>query len=87
MGIPTTFYDEMTGSVDEGRAVDIVYLDFSKVFDTVSHQILIEKKMKYRLDKQTVRWTENVHKVYLEARNEWCTPGVNTESSPVQYLH
>lgn len=27
------FYGEMTGSVDEGRTVDIVYLDFSMAFD------------------------------------------------------
>ncbi|PKU29876.1 d-2-hydroxyglutarate mitochondrial [Limosa lapponica baueri] len=34
------FYDGMTGWVDEGRAVDIVYLDFSKAFDPVSNNIL-----------------------------------------------
>lgn len=28
------FYDEMIGLVDMGRAVDAVYLDFSKSFDT-----------------------------------------------------
>jgi len=29
------FYDGMTGWVDEGRAVDVVYLDFSKAFDSL----------------------------------------------------
>ena len=37
------FHDEVIGLVDEGRAVAIVYLDFSKAFDTISHKILIEK--------------------------------------------
>ena len=37
------FYDGRTGWVDEGRAVDVVYLYFSKVFGTVSHDILLGK--------------------------------------------
>jgi len=40
----------MTGWVDEGRAVDVVYLDFSKDLDTVSHDILLGKLRKYGLD-------------------------------------
>ena len=39
------FYDEMTGLADEGRVVDIVYLHFSKAFDTVSCKILTEKQL------------------------------------------
>ncbi|PKU40853.1 rna-directed dna polymerase from mobile element jockey-like [Limosa lapponica baueri] len=35
------FYDGMTGWMDEGRVVDVVSLDFSDAFDTVSHSILI----------------------------------------------
>ena len=34
------FYNIMTGWVDEGRAVGIVYLVFSWTLDTVSHTIL-----------------------------------------------
>jgi len=44
------FYDGMTGWVDEGRAVDVVYPNFSKAFDTVSHDILLGKLRKCGLD-------------------------------------
>jgi len=52
-------YDGITGWVDEGRAVDVVYLDFSKAFNTVSHNILLGKLRKCVLDEWTVRWIEN----------------------------
>ncbi|CAM4512741.1 unnamed protein product, partial [Caretta caretta] len=53
------FYDEITGSVDEGKAVDVLFLDFSKAFDMVSHSILANKLKKYGLDEWTVRWIES----------------------------
>jgi len=49
------FYDDMTGCVGEERAVDVVYLDFSTGFDTVSHNILLGKLRKYGQDE----WIEN----------------------------
>ena len=53
------FYNGMTGWVDEGRAMDVVYLDFNKAFATVSHNILLEKLRKHGLDEWSVRWIEN----------------------------
>jgi len=54
------FYDGMTGWVDEGRAVDVVYLDFSKAFNIVSYNILLRKLRKCGLDEWSVRWIENL---------------------------
>ncbi|CAM4712535.1 unnamed protein product [Lepidochelys kempii] len=53
------FYDEIIGSVDMGKAVDVIYLDFSKAFDTVSHSILSSKLKTYGLDEWTIRWIES----------------------------
>lgn len=47
-------YDEMTGLVEKRRAVDVVYLDFSKGFNTVSCNMLTGI-LKYGLGKWTVR--------------------------------
>lgn len=33
------FLNNMTAFVDEGRAVDAVYLNLRKSFDTVSHKV------------------------------------------------
>ncbi|GAB0207156.1 mitochondrial enolase superfamily member 1 [Grus japonensis] len=52
-------YDQVIHSVDEGKAVDVVYLDFSKAFDTVSHSILLEKLAVHGLDGRTLRWVKN----------------------------
>jgi len=45
--------------VDEGKAVDVAYLDFSKAFDTVPHSILLEKLAAQGLDGCTLRWIKN----------------------------
>ena len=54
-----SFSDKMTGLVDEGKAVDVVYLGFSKTFDTVSHSILLEKVAAHGLGGCTVCQVKN----------------------------
>ncbi|KAK4806563.1 hypothetical protein QYF61_020464 [Mycteria americana] len=54
-----SFYDKVTRLVDEGKAVAVVYLDFSKAFDKVSHSILLEKLAAHGLDGCTLRWVKN----------------------------
>ena len=66
------FYDGMTGWVNKGRAVDVVYLDFSKAFNTVSHSILTGKLRKCGLDEWTVRWIEILaQQQNAEGHDQW----------------
>lgn len=41
------FSDKLTSSVDEEKAADVIFLNFSKAFNTFS---LIDKLIKYGLD-------------------------------------
>ncbi|GAB0179194.1 mitochondrial enolase superfamily member 1 [Grus japonensis] len=53
------FYDKVTRLVNKGKAVDDAYLDFSKVFDTISHSILLEKLAAHGLDGCMLCWVKS----------------------------
>ncbi|KAK4820577.1 hypothetical protein QYF61_001817 [Mycteria americana] len=54
-----SFYDKVTRLVDEGKAVDVVYVDYSKAFVTISHSILWEKVAAHGLDGHMLHWVKN----------------------------
>ncbi|GAB0181850.1 mitochondrial enolase superfamily member 1 [Grus japonensis] len=81
-----SFYDKVTHLMDEGKAVDVVYLDFSKAFDTVSHSILLEKLAAHSLDGRTLRWVKNwldgqAQRVVVTGVTSSWRPGLSTGTS------
>ena len=53
------FYEAVSDCVDEGKAVDIVYLDFKKVFDKVPHRRLIANVRACGVAGQVTNWIAN----------------------------
>jgi retron-type reverse transcriptase len=76
----TYFMDKVTKAVDEGKAVDIVYLDFAKAFDKVPRQRLLNKLRAKGVDRKVVSWIEN----WLSNRTQnGCIQGEKSESCNV----
>lgn len=54
-----SFYNQETCLVDEGKAMDVVYREFGKAFDSVSHIILPEKLAAHSLGRCNLHWVKN----------------------------
>ena len=52
------FFEEITKWIDEGLAVDIIYLDFQKAFDKVPHQRLLLKFKTHGIGDGIIDWIE-----------------------------
>ena len=69
--------DMWTEALDAGLPLDVIYLDFSKAFDSVPHSGLIAKMIKYQINDKIVQWCSNFltsrrQKVVLNGRSsQW----------------
>jgi len=50
-----SFYDKVTCLLDEGKAVNVVFLDFSKPFDT----LLLDELSSWEMHRYTVHCLKN----------------------------
>jgi len=49
----------LTRHLDNGYSVDVIYLDFQKAFDTVSHQHLLNKLTSFGIHGNVLKWIES----------------------------
>ena len=52
----TSFADEVLLNMEQGRLCGAVFLDLTKAFDTVDHQILLSKLSAYGLSGNSLKW-------------------------------
>ena len=54
-----TVLDKWTKIIDDGKAVDVIFCDFQKAFDTVPHKNLLEVLSYYGVDGVILKWVED----------------------------
>ena len=64
-------YSAVATEVDQGKVVDVVYLDYSKAFDVVNHSVLLEKLRCLGFSQQLVNWIEG----FLRGRRMFVSVG------------
>jgi len=51
--------DDLTLQLDLVKQIDVIYTDFEKAFDKVSHYALISKQRAYGLDDTVIQWLQD----------------------------
>jgi hypothetical protein len=51
--------DDWTAALDSGGQIDVIYTDFEKAFDRVSHSRLLNKLYVYGINPILIKWLES----------------------------
>ena len=70
--------DNLKMKIDSNEAICSIFLDLSKAFDTVNHQILLQKLYRYGIRGVPLQW----FKSYLESRTQYAEIE-NVKSNPL----
>jgi hypothetical protein len=65
----TILIDKVVDALEKGHLMVGIFLDFSKAFDTVNHNILLEKLNRYGVRGVSNDWVRS----YLDKRSQFCT--------------
>jgi hypothetical protein len=63
-----TLMDRIINTLERGHFMVGIFLDFSKAFDTVNHEILLGKLLKYGIRGPAHKWVQH----YLSDREQYC---------------
>lgn len=73
-------FHEVSSVLDNAGQVDMIYLDFSKAFDSVSHSLLLHKLQSFGIHSDLLNWFQ----AYLTGRKQRVVvDGVNSDWLPV----
>ncbi|XP_065678154.1 uncharacterized protein LOC136093146 [Hydra vulgaris] len=68
--------DFISTSLENGKPVDVIFLDFARTFDTVPHNRLLLKLAAYKISGLTIKWIE----AFLKNRKQRVVLGENVSS-------
>ena len=54
-----SFWNTVTENLDRNEPVDVLYLDFAKAFDRVSHSLLVSKLKNFKIGGKLANWIKN----------------------------
>ena len=69
-------------NIDKGYLTGLVFLDLSKAFDTLDHNVMLDKLSLFGFNRSALQWISS----YLTDRTQSiCVNGVTSEPMPIQF--